>query len=74
MLTILEYDVNTHTIFARELQADAASGEVMLGTPTDSEIREWANDNWGTPQIVEEDGTAYEPFADFTSAKIERIS
>ena len=49
-LTIAEYSPADHDFFARTLEADACSGEmVFLGKATDDEIREYANNNLCAP-------------------------
>ena len=51
MLTIVTTDHYTQTLWARALDADAASGDlVLLGIPTDSEIRAEANEQLAAPE------------------------
>ena len=53
MLTIVTVDHDTQTIYARELDADAASGElVLLGHPTDQEIRDEADEQLCAPDLI----------------------
>ena len=52
MLTIAEYNAENHEFYARVLNADAASGEIVIpGRATDAEIREYANENLCCPDI-----------------------
>lgn len=61
MLTIAEYNADTHSFYARLLNADASSGEIVIpGHATDNEIREFANENLCAPQC-----------GDFSSAPVE---
>ena len=52
MLTILEIEFDERKIWLRGLDASAASGNVLPGTPeeyTDQEIRDWADENLAAP-------------------------
>ena len=50
LLTIVTYEAESHTLYARQIAADAASGDlVFAGTPTDAEIRDEANGTLGAP-------------------------
>ena len=52
MLTIAKYEAEEHTFYARVLNADAASGELVIpGRATDSEIRDRANETLCAPEI-----------------------
>lgn len=51
MLTIITYAADTHTMHAVQIDADAASGDlVFLGTPTNREIRNRANELLAAPE------------------------
>ena len=44
MVTTVSYSGETHRFFARTIEADAASGDLVFpGRPTDEEIRDAAN-------------------------------
>jgi len=44
MVTTVSYSGETHRFFARTIEADAASGDLVFeGVPTDDEIRDAAN-------------------------------
>jgi len=52
MLTIIEADHQSATLYARVVQASAASGELVVpGEPTDEEIRAAANCQLAAPEI-----------------------
>ena len=52
MLTIAEYNATEHTFYARVLNADAASGEIVIpGRATDANIRDLANETLCAPEI-----------------------
>lgn len=53
MLTIVTLDNETQTLWARTIDADAASGDlVLLGTPTNNEIRDAANAQLPAPDPI----------------------
>ena len=50
MVFLVTADAERETFYGRELHADAASGELVFDhRPTDSEIRERANDTLAAP-------------------------
>lgn len=51
MVTIVEYDENSHTLYARHIDATAAAGELVLpGKPTDQQIRDTADEELCAPE------------------------
>jgi len=59
MVTTVSYDGECHRFYARTINADAASGDLVFeGVPTDDEIRDAANE-----------GLALE-FGDFSDAEV----
>jgi hypothetical protein len=64
MITLIETDHESETFYTREIDADAVgtndSQFVMLGTPTDAEIRNYANDNLAAPESGDFDGWGVE--------------
>ncbi len=50
MLTLIKTNDEKFNFYTREINADAASGDVMLGHPSDNEIIEWANGNLSAPE------------------------
>ena len=52
MVTIIEVNHDTHTLLARTVDADVASGTLVLpGKPTDQEIIAAANDRLPAPDL-----------------------
>jgi hypothetical protein len=53
MITIITVDNENHTLWARKIDADATSGDmVMLGTPGRKRIREMANQTFPAPDPI----------------------
>lgn len=51
MITIIMVDEKTETLWARAIDADAASGDLVFpGIPADAEIRKTANDELAAPE------------------------